>query len=636
MTESKLTNATFPWDLGGRGKVRDDLTVEQDGARAAVLEFLTVMANKSSVEKLVPLIDVDPTLTFANMVCGAIGGTAAEFSALADAEFAITVDGVLTNIIGLDLTGLDTVLDTPGYMTCGAIGGTLAEFAAAGANCQFGLTVDGVLMNITADFSGLDSVADTAGYLTCGAIGAALPAWAAVNDAQFGITLDGQAEIQVGPIDYSGLDTEADTAGFFTCGVNGDIIANWDGLADASFSIVVNGVAFDTGQMNLTTCVTFGDVVNVINFFLEGVATIEYSWNTNIFRFVSNTTGEPSIVAEPGAPAGGTDISGAAWLNAPGGAATAGAGGEGTGQTIQDITNAALIADGAAAFCYYNGDAFVFVSQTRGETSEVADLTAGGVGTDVSGAGFFNGLAGVNVQGAGGENLGQNISDTINAASQGRFTCHFSGDAFIFTSRTAGELSTVSDLVAGAGGVDVSGAGFLNGLAGVNVQGTGGEGLYESISEIINAQAAGRFTVDFDGDAFVFYSPTPGLPGGVITVLTAVVAGTGTDISGAGFLNGLVGIGTVTAATGSDGTDRPAGLFMSKEITAAAIVAGDVDNQVLLVGSDKMIDEDMIVFEGGLSLASVVVATGRTIREELELMGIYPRKSINSQQIQPI
>jgi hypothetical protein len=49
-----------------------------------------------------------------------------------------------------------------------------------------------------------------------------------------------------------------------------------------------------------------------------------------------------------------------------------------------------------------------------------------------------------------------------------------------------------------------------------------------------------------------------------------------------------------------------------------------------------MIDEDLIVLENSLTLASVVIATGKTIRQELELLGIYPRKSVNSQQIQPI
>lgn len=137
-------------------------------------------------------------------------------------------------------------------------------------------------------------------------------------------------------------------------------------------------------------------------------------------------------------------------------------------------------------------------------------------------------------------------------------------------------------------------------------------------------------------NTFYFSSLKQGLPDSTITVLTAVAGGSGTDISGATHLNGLTAVGTVTAATGEVTSSIPAGILMSDDITAAALVAGDVTNKVLLVGSDKMIDEDLIILENSLTLASIVVSTGKTIRQHLELLGIYPRKSVNSQQIQPI
>jgi hypothetical protein len=82
----------------------------------------------------------------------------------------------------------------------------------------------------------------------------------------------------------------------------------------------------------------------------------------------------------------------------------------------------------------------------------------------------------------------------------------------------------------------------------------------------------------------------------------------------------------------------PVGLLM-QTVAAADIVAGDVSDVKLLVGSDKMIDEDMIVLENSLTLESLItVPTGgqKTIRTALQEIGIYPRKSQNDQQIQPI
>jgi hypothetical protein len=193
-------------------------------------------------------------------------------------------------------------------------------------------------------------------------------------------------------------------------------------------------------------------------------------------------------------------------------------------------------------------------------------------------------------------------------------------------------------LTAGAGGTDISGASYLNGLSGTGTPtaGTGGEALYETISGIINAAAAGRFTCFFDGDAFVFISPNRGLPKSSITVLSAVSGGVGTDISGASYLNGLTGTGTVTAATGEESTAIPAGLFWGNDIAAADIAAGDVPDQNILVGKTVEIDESEIVLEGSLTLDDIVYATGRTIRKHLSDLGIFARSTEYFQNIQPI
>lgn len=160
--------------------------------------------------------------------------------------------------------------------------------------------------------------------------------------------------------------------------------------------------------------------------------------------------------------------------------------------------------------------------------------------------------------------------------------------------------------------------------------------LLKEVEEILNEAADGRFKVLFDrgNDIFTFVSNKQGLPGSSITVLTAGSAGT--DISGASFLNGLTTVGTVTAATGEASASIPAGIYFGNEILAATIVAGDVTNQKLLVGGNIQLDEDKIILENSLTLSSVIAATGQTIEQHLQELGIFPTKSFTNGQIAPI
>ncbi|MEJ2043707.1 MAG: DUF3383 family protein [Reinekea sp.] len=513
---SKVTVDTTGIEIFGSGYFKDDKTIAQDGARVADLASYTVLARQISDGYLVPLTDVDPAITPATLTCGAIGGTLAEFAALASASFKIGIDG-----------------ETPFEVVC--------------------------------DFSGIDSVADTAGYMTCGALGGTIPEFQAVSDGQFGIAIDGNAAIQVGGLDFSGLDSEQDTPGYYTCGANGANIGAWNAVTDGAFEVVVNGLEIALSGLDFSTAATLNDIADTINYAAAGRLTVIYDGKTDIYRIVSNTTGEKSTVAAPTAPVAGTDISAAGFLNgAAAGAATAGTGGEGTAQTITDIINAAAA---GRFFCYQSGDEIVFVSPTRGEVSAVSVLTAGTAGTDISGAGFLNGLTGT----------------------------------------------------------------------GTPTAGTGGENLGESIVDIINAELAGRAECSFDGDKFVFWSPTQGY-GSAVSYLTA--GATGTDISGASYLNGLTGTGVLGAATTGDGTNVPWGIFWGEDIAAADLVAGDVDNQrVLRGGSDGIfvLDQDKVVLENSLDLDDYIPTVQKTIREYLEEnLNIATRDTTVIGQVAPI
>ncbi len=79
-------------------------------------------------------------------------------------------------------------------------------------------------------------------------------------------------------------------------------------------------------------------------------------------------------------------------------------------------------------------------------------------------------------------------------------------------------------------------------------------------------------------------------------------------------------------ATAADGSEIPEGIFMGEEITAAALVAADVvDNPVVFSG--MKFDEDKMVFDNGADTIDTLLATGRTIREELALMTLIGQQT---------
>ena len=155
----------------------------------------------------------------------------------------------------------------------------------------------------------------------------------------------------------------------------------------------------------------------------------------------------------------------------------------------------------------------------------------------------------------------------------------------------------------------------------------------DEIVDTINAQFLGRCIAIYDSKADVvsFISPTPGA-NGTITVLTA--GASGTDISGAGFLNGLTTVGTVTAGTGNDGQNLPAGIYTGSEITAAALVADDVVDSPILMGAGVLVDENQVVLENSLTLNSVVIALNKTIRAALEGIGIFTEATVDVASIE--
>lgn len=197
---------------------------------------------------------------------------------------------------------------------------------------------------------------------------------------------------------------------------------------------------------------------------------------------------------------------------------------------------------------------------------------------------------------------------------------------------------TVGKMVCGANGANlaawqaVTDGAFKISFNGVEISLTGLDfsviTALDEIVDTINAVLLGRGWAIYDSKADVvsFVTNLPGLNGSV-TVLTA--GASGTDISGAGFLNGLTGTGTVTAGAGNDGQNLPAGIYTGPEVAAATLVAGDVSDSPILVGAGVLVDENQIVLENSLTLNDVVIALNKTIRAALGNVGIFAESTVD-------
>ena len=81
--------------------------------------------------------------------------------------------------------------------------------------------------------------------------------------------------------------------------------------------------------------------------------------------------------------------------------------------------------------------------------------------------------------------------------------------------------------------------------------------------------------------------------------------------------------------TATDGSALAVGIYDGEDIPAATLVAGDITGNVILVGQDIIVNENVLVIEGGLTLATVIGTgvTTTTLREQLRVRGIETTKA---------
>ena len=244
-------------------------------------------------------------------------------------------------------------------------------------------------------------------------------------------------------------------------------------------------------------------------------------------------------------------------------------------------------------------------------------VTVNGTQRDVTGHNFSGATAFADIL---------NILNDKAAPYNLKWTYDETADVFDYFSTIEGDQSTLTVLSAAASGTDISGSGFLNGTSATLTQGAGGSGWEAQAASIIEVASGGKLECKFDGSAFTVYSLKPGYDSAV-SVLSAVSGGSGTDISGASYLNGLTGTGTVTAGVVSSGEDLPAGIYMGEDIAAADIAAGDIEYcPILIGGSNVHIAEDLLVIENSLTLNSVIVSQAKTIKDYMsDALNIYTR-----------
>jgi len=84
--------------------------------------------------------------------------------------------------------------------------------------------------------------------------------------------------------------------------------------------------------------------------------------------------------------------------------------------------------------------------------------------------------------------------------------------------------------------------------------------------------------------------------------------------------------------TATDGTAIPQGIYLGQEITAAALVAGNVVDSLILVGGALTIDVNQLVIEDSKLLTTIITdgtTDVRTVRDHMANRGIFIEDTVD-------
>lgn len=82
-----------------------------------------------------------------------------------------------------------------------------------------------------------------------------------------------------------------------------------------------------------------------------------------------------------------------------------------------------------------------------------------------------------------------------------------------------------------------------------------------------------------------------------------------------------------------NGAQIPRGVLLTGDITAAALVAGDVVDQAILVGGACTVDTEQIVLEGGATV-NTVLSSGKTVSDALAEIGIFLESTVDIDELE--
>lgn len=137
-------HSNFPFQLGGDALTAIAETFAQDAARTTAVAYGTIVA-KNAAGKWGTLTDVSKVVTTpASATCGANGGNLAAYQAVSDGEFAITINGTVTDFTGIDFSSIVALEDIAETLNFYLAGKLIAEYDQTNDTFKFLSAGEGV------------------------------------------------------------------------------------------------------------------------------------------------------------------------------------------------------------------------------------------------------------------------------------------------------------------------------------------------------------------------------------------------------------------------------------------------------------------------------------------------------------
>lgn len=394
--------------------------------------------------------------------------------------------------------------------------------------------------------AGITTAASTYENMTCGKAACA----AATGDAAKLVCGTGCDDI-TGAAAYltcgtAGVSSATGAKAYLTCGIAGSAIyGNWEALTNTGlFTITINGTEYADLNPDFTAAGSMAGVATALQTVLNAACTgTTCAWSTDHLVITAPATGYGSI-SVLSSPSTGVDISSYEWMN-------------GAHSTpVDEVHNWKGLGTSAKFSLTINGTACANLNPNFGAVASMADVATA-------------------------------LQTVLHAAKSGT-TCAWSTDHFVITAPKCG-VGVITVLSAPGSGVDISGSGWLNGVAGTAT---------DEVKNWKQLGTAGKFSITVNGTACTNLNPDfssvasmADVATAIEAVLDAAVTGTTCAWSTDHFVitSPATGTGTITfgRAPGT-GTDIAGSDFMAAKATDGGVVYAEVKNWASLGTAGKL------------------------------------------------